>query len=896
MNVNSALNDWSDIWSTLLLGSLIDTATLLLVISLVWWTLRKRLSAQFGYGLFLLVILKAMIPLQLPGPSFWAALSPQQQWQSWTAQQADLETPRPEVTEEFIPSPIEFAEIEQETPITDVETTTVATTPIAPLATVAAPAPPSPQLTTASCLMIAWAAITAALLTRLFYTHLRFSHRLKVASPVAPESLPIDLEELKQAVGVKQKIRCVTVEGLSSPAVWGIWRPYLLLPPDFSATYNHQQMRWILPHELAHISRRDLAIALLQRITQIAHLFNPAVWFANLTVNRLREYACDDAALLAAQSSRRDCGDAFLRAVESAHEQPAELRLAVGVFRPGAAFRSRLIRILDSNRRLQGKLPVRSVIALLLIAAVVLPGVRADEEQAPQEQTPQEQPAQKPQQEVNERKAPAAIQLKEFTAKLPGGGTVELISVTEHLKKDKAIWWKPDGTPLENPPYTDPGGGMGIGPNSMGRVVAFRFDGLAEETLKDVSIGMIGSGGSRSLVTPKDKNGNPLPNLRGKIVSLPIDTASLTFEVSVPTGEWQRLSETNGDGANGAGLNIDGQQIGVSFMPAKREGENISISFAHNLKGGEVRIIAVEADENGTIHTPSRQRSVGAAGFTQGSAEFKGLAGKPLIGFRLEYRKRGYVTFENVAIAPGAKQEVRVIEPVEGWGSFSGQFLYDGDWPEPKLLMKKGEGALGWEAPQDIYSRELIVDKKSMGLKNVFVYLTKKPDKIHPDLVEPNQPGLSFHCLDRRFEPHALIVRTDQTVGVQNSDPLYTNVHGYPIYNEPFNRMLEIRDRKGFQVDFRRAERIPFRIVSDQATWMKAHWLVVDHPYAALTDEQGKFTIKNLPAGTHYFKVWHEKFGFLNRKMTIEIKPGKRVKLAPQKISGEASEHDSNNP
>ena len=38
---------------------------------------------------------------------------------------------------------------------------------------------------------------------------------------------------------------------------------------------------------------------------------------------------------------------------------------------------------------------------------------------------------------------------------------------------------------------------------------------------------------------------------------------------------------------------------------------------------------------------------------------------------------------------------------------------------------------------------------------------------------------------------------------------------------------------------------------------------VQDHPYMAVTDEDGKFEIKNLPAGKHTFKVWHEKVGYL---------------------------------
>ncbi len=42
---------------------------------------------------------------------------------------------------------------------------------------------------------------------------------------------------------------------------------------------------------------------------------------------------------------------------------------------------------------------------------------------------------------------------------------------------------------------------------------------------------------------------------------------------------------------------------------------------------------------------------------------------------------------------------------------------------------------------------------------------------------------------------------------------------------------------------------------------MKAYWLVLDHPYFAVTDENGNFEIKNAPAGTQKVVVWQESVG-----------------------------------
>jgi hypothetical protein len=66
--------------------------------------------------------------------------------------------------------------------------------------------------------------------------------------------------------------------------------------------------------------------------------------------------------------------------------------------------------------------------------------------------------------------------------------------------------------------------------------------------------------------------------------------------------------------------------------------------------------------------------------------------------------------------------------------------------------------------------------------------------------------------------------------------------------------------------------------------WMVAYWLVLDHPYAAITDEQGKFTIEKLPAGEHTFRVWHEGQGFIDNAYNVTVKPGQTADLGKIKV------------
>jgi hypothetical protein len=50
---------------------------------------------------------------------------------------------------------------------------------------------------------------------------------------------------------------------------------------------------------------------------------------------------------------------------------------------------------------------------------------------------------------------------------------------------------------------------------------------------------------------------------------------------------------------------------------------------------------------------------------------------------------------------------------------------------------------------------------------------------------------------------------------------------------------------------------------------MLAYIHVFDHPYFAVTDERGMFSISNLPAGTYLLKAWHEDAGVRSQEIVV---------------------------
>jgi hypothetical protein len=148
-------------------------------------------------------------------------------------------------------------------------------------------------------------------------------------------------------------------------------------------------------------------------------------------------------------------------------------------------------------------------------------------------------------------------------------------------------------------------------------------------------------------------------------------------------------------------------------------------------------------------------------------------------------------------------------------------------------------------------------------LANVIVYVENAPGGNYPTppAAVLDQKGCQYH-------PHVIAVMTGQPIMVKNSDPFLHNVHSLALDNPAFNFGQPNVD-PGKKVDPMKApER--FKIKCDVHPWMSAHISVFEHPYFAVSKEDGTFAIKgNLPDGEHTLVFWHEKFGEKEQKVTV---------------------------
>ena len=223
------------------------------------------------------------------------------------------------------------------------------------------------------------------------------------------------------------------------------------------------------------------------------------------------------------------------------------------------------------------------------------------------------------------------------------------------------------------------------------------------------------------------------------------------------------------------------------------------------------------------------------------------------------------------------------------YGSITGQFVVEGEIPERKVVVARGDAQVKDAAicaADDILSETVVVDPKTKGIANVFVYLPKA-EMVYPKLKQSEKKEVVFDQEGCRFVPHALFVRTDQTVVVKSNDNCAHNTRTVSIRNQPVNFALAPGDRKGQEVKCKAAEKQPITVECNIHNWMNARWLILDHPYAAISDKGGQFTIADLPAGEHELAIWHEGQGYIQRKFKVQVAAGKTTELGTIKVPAE---------
>ena len=589
----------------------IQSGILIILLLIIDFLLRKRVRATFRYWIWMLVLLKLMLP-----PAFTLPTGIGRWFGDYIPAQTSISqqisnTARLKPAGASAPQDPSFS---GENP--QVHLSQASPEPAAPAIPVISD---SQALTWQAVVFLIWFTGAAAL-SMLLIHRILFVRRLIAQSMPAKDRYAGILDQCRQKLDIKRKTEIRLSGKLQSPAVCGFFRPVILMPHGLVEKLSPDRLRAVLIHELAHIKRGDLWVNCLQTFLQIVYFYNPLLWLANAVIRRIREQAVDEMVLVALGAGANSYSNTLIDIAEMSFLKTSLSLRLIGVVESKKALRKRIKHIINHPIPKSAKLGALGMVLIVLSAAVLLPMAKVDK--------------------GNSQAAKTNQAKEQFTATLPNGVKIELVGICEHPSEGKQ-WWRPDGSKLSWRPfeklyqrnYQKPG---------------FYELALKIENPENRKFRIISKGGNVFNLY-SDQIWGGLVLSEGKKI--------LNQSIGISQGPWKTIMQANpmhtqsfGDIAFGKVFESDVEGIGVAA--------SVTATFTKDEEKVDYRIIAV--DQKSNIHTSSRSSGMGNNLWMQTTIHFKDLRIDEIKEFQFQTRPYQWVEFKNVSLKPNFRTDMQI--------------------------------------------------------------------------------------------------------------------------------------------------------------------------------------------------------------------------------------------
>jgi beta-lactamase regulating signal transducer with metallopeptidase domain len=356
----NSLISWSNLWGERALefaGAMFWQSSLVIAaVFILDFLLRRRVRAVVRYTLWLLVLVKLVLPpsLALPtSPAYWVQVRSE---------------------------PVLVFDETSDLTVTLVERPATAAPVLTPIK------PTAPKLRLAGVLLLIWMVGGLGLLAYLAW-RARWVRRVLADATDAPAELTALLENCRHELEMRRSVRLRITAQTISPAVCELWRPAILLPDQLAGQLPADQLRAVLLHELAHLKRADVWVNCLQALLQVVYWWHPLLWLANARLRQVREQAVDEYVMLAMKSDANVYPAALLQVARICFQRVAASLGFIGIAESKRALRQRLRRLVEQPLPKSARIGVSAWMAVLLAGTVLLPMGCRTQHTAPVEAT-----------------------------------------------------------------------------------------------------------------------------------------------------------------------------------------------------------------------------------------------------------------------------------------------------------------------------------------------------------------------------------------------------------------------------------------------------------------------------------------------------------------------------
>lgn len=333
---------------------LLTSSALILALLVLRRAFRKHISRRVQYALWALVLVRLLVPVNLPAVNF-SVLSVSEPARAQMAERLE-EDPvyvLPVSTQELARSsakpdvilPVEgrYSAVTQEDGQSAIVTRYA--------------------FTLEEALGLIWITGMGCMGLWLAVSNLRFWAKLR------RKRIPLELPECRYPVYLME-------EGLVSPCLFGLFRPAVYLTP--AAMESEEGLRHVLAHEETHARHLDPLWSLLRSVCLAAYWFDPLVWWAAMAAKEDCELACDESVLeRLGEAERIPYGQTLLRLIPLKRSAGHVMLTATTMTSDKKRMKERIMRIAE-NRKMKAAALCAALAVTVAVCAVTFTGCSAE--------------------------------------------------------------------------------------------------------------------------------------------------------------------------------------------------------------------------------------------------------------------------------------------------------------------------------------------------------------------------------------------------------------------------------------------------------------------------------------------------------------------------------------
>jgi plastocyanin len=195
-------------------------------------------------------------------------------------------------------------------------------------------------------------------------------------------------------------------------------------------------------------------------------------------------------------------------------------------------------------------------------------------------------------------------------------------------------------------------------------------------------------------------------------------------------------------------------------------------------------------------------------------------------------------------------------------GAVSGKVTLLGTPPKSKPLdLAKEPDCVKLHASNPLLP-ENVVTGPGNSLRNVVVYISSGATDNSP----APSTSVIFDQQGCHYTTHVLAFRVGQEVKIANDDPISHNIHPLAKINREWNK-IQPPGTPPFAYAYDHEEFIPIKC--NIHPWMQGYFVVLKTSHFAVTGDDGRFALPQLPPGHYTVTAWHETYGTQSKEITV---------------------------